>query len=489
MRAVKSLLRERRTVFCLLCCLCKQQPVASFVASSRLFRVTNNNNNSRHNYYSTTKSTAASLEGAIRDAYLAGETDGILELAKTMNLQDLDPDDLIDASVDAAKQNKAMASGIINAWIGACCLVNDDDDEDKLNDGAELAWSLLRSYDEVTESTGLVPDIVTLSLVYSALTTRHPLQSNAQQNFGRADAVLERASRWSKKKGGGKRRKSLAATKRQPQQDACAARNAQDEIQKHWPGFQVLDETPHYVVLSKPSGMVCFHKHKTTSGKLTSSRLKRIKKGGNNNNNNKYIDVSLEDLLLAYNVPLSTLNPEGRGLVHRIDRGTSGCIVLAKTDDMHARLVSEFFLRRVQKRYRAVVWSGQPSLANEKGILDTPVGGHPAKSSYRVLRHLFDQEKTCAATELELSTFTGRKHQVRVHCANELNQPILLDPIYGNDKEWEGLLGKTTHLLPSKKNQRLFFLHASSLIIPAMGINARAPVPEWWEPVLDDLTK
>ena len=302
-----------------------------------------------------------SLTTRIRDAYTTRETDGILELASTTLLwEDYSPQQVIESSLDAFPNNKGRTAGIINAWIGSCM-------EETQGRGAQYAMQLLDAYDSVSDEFQIYPDIVTYSLLYSILIQEEEYQEMARD-------VLERAQRASKKKAGSKRRRELAAARRRPFV-SCAT--VQDELQELYGcDFQVLQETNDFVVVSKPSGMVCTHKHKTTAGK---------RKSLNN-------DASLVDALLDLNVPLSTLNAEGRGLVHRIDRGTSGCIVLAKTDEMHAKLVTQFFLRRAKKTYTAVVRSSKPVLID--GTIDVPVDGRPALSKYRVMntiRQWFDQ--------------------------------------------------------------------------------------------------
>ena len=109
-------------------------------------------------------------------------------------------------------------------------------------------------------------------------------------------------------------------------------------LEKKW-NIRLLQDAPEFVVLSKPSGMVCYHASQPTA----KQRRKRKE------------DISLEDCLLQSGLPLSNLNEKGRGLVHRLDRGTSGCMVLAKTNRMHADLMVQFFRRNVQKSYQALV--------------------------------------------------------------------------------------------------------------------------------------
>ena len=374
----------------------------------------------------------ASLTCRIRDAYESGETDGILELANaTTSLRDYSPQEILESSVEAANNNKRWAAGMINAWIGACF------DRD---DGAELAQELLQAYDDVADEIEMYPDIVTLSLVYSIF-----CQEDAYHEV--AQSVLERAQRMSKKIGGSKRRKELAAARRRG--PAVRAKDIERKLQiLYGPEFQVLQETDDFVVLSKPSGVVCYHKHKTSVGKAYA---------GTRGRNDKKVDVSLVDALLQQNVSLSTLNAEGRGLVHRIDRGTSGCIVLAKTDDMHAKLLSLLFLRRAKKGYTAIVSTPTHATMEPEGEIAIPVDGRPAKSLYSVLERYEN-----GTAKLWIETLTGRKHQVRVHCAKGLCAPILLDPIYADSTEEDAVDGR-------------FLLHASSLCIPDYEINVQAP--------------
>lgn len=388
----------------------------------------------------------AALSSRIRDAYESGETDGILELAGTLSLQDYSPQELVVDSLEAAKGNKGQAAGMINAWVGAC-----HDTE------PALALQLLEAYDDISDEVRVYPDVVTLSLVYSALCRVPEYEEVAAE-------IMDRARKLSKKLGGSKRRRALAASRRKGPGVMC--KGAEEDIQQLCGlDFRVLRETEELVVLSKPSGMVCFHRRATTAGKV-----RKRKKGQNDTNR----DVSLVDALVSHNVPLSTLNSEARGLVHRIDRGTSGCIVLAKTDDMHAKLLTQFFLRRAKKRYIAVVSSSTMELECH-GEINSPVDGRPAKSRYSLLgRHGSD------AVSLEVETFTGRKHQVRVHCAQGLDSPILLDPIYAEGFDYPPAIACWAD------NQR-FFLHASSLAIPDYDVDVHAPLPTWWEEAIPEI--
>jgi 23S rRNA-/tRNA-specific pseudouridylate synthase len=152
------------------------------------------------------------------------------------------------------------------------------------------------------------------------------------------------------------------------------------------------------------------------------------------------------------------------GVVHRLDRGTSGALVLAKTDRAHAALVVSFFRRRPTKTYLCVV-VGSPSrdqphdvavAGNDErlmegrataapsrdckqasGVLSLPLDGLPAVSRWKLREEFFleggsspDAERIPNAALLEVETFTGRRHQVRRHVSSGLGCPIALDPLY-----------------------------------------------------------
>jgi len=127
---------------------------------------------------------------------------------------------------------------------------------------------------------------------------------------------------------------------------------------------------------------------------------------------------------------------ERPGIVHRLDKGTSGCIVVAKTDFAHQSLVAQFKSRGVKKIYRAVCWG---KFAQPSGRIETVIGrsernrqkmsarvarGRQAVTDYRVLKQFAE------FTLVELHIHTGRTHQIRVHMAH-IGHPVVGDATYG----------------------------------------------------------
>jgi 23S rRNA pseudouridine1911/1915/1917 synthase len=145
---------------------------------------------------------------------------------------------------------------------------------------------------------------------------------------------------------------------------------------------------------------------------------------------------TLVNALLHHARGLSSIGGVERpGIVHRLDRDTSGVLVVALNDRAHRDLAAQFKSRRVEKVYEALVW-GRPRATS--GIVDQPIGRHPAVrvrmavrrdgrpsvSRWRILRAFGP------ATLLEVRPETGRTHQIRVHLAH-LGHPVVGDPLYG----------------------------------------------------------
>ena len=443
------------------------------------------------------------LTNILKEAYDDRDTDGVLEIMQASQIveQLSNGDDtaavankLVTAAMNAADAKKNLVA-ILNAILASCCGALND----SVNNYPQISMAILDLIDrmhDADESTMIKPDLVTLSLVYYSLCHRSHQES--------AQLILERAERMSKKEAGSSRRRALAAERRKGSNIVLDVKEAENKLQSlYGPDIHILQETDDLIVFSKPSGQVCYHNRKTSAGKISASRKKKkglaaLAASDDDDNDGSKIDISLEDALLDMKFPLSTLNPVARGIVHRLDRGTSGCICLAKTNDAHMKLIASFFLRRASKKYLALVPLSSP--LEREGVIDALVDGKSACSKYRVLSEYYGEGENQGAALLEVETYTGRKHQVRVHCSM-MGNPIFLDPLYSPVQSPRRKLQKENERKKSQKAdhsevpkqclpkvisdlgmtpQERFFLHAHTLSIPELNVDVQAPIPLWW---------
>jgi 23S rRNA pseudouridine1911/1915/1917 synthase len=193
---------------------------------------------------------------------------------------------------------------------------------------------------------------------------------------------------------------------------------------------------------------------------------------------------TLVNALLHHFGKLSSVGGEMRpGIVHRLDKATSGLIVVAKTDEAHRRLASQFVRRQVRKKYLALVHGW---LKQERGTISSSIsrdrvrrtrmttrtaGGREAITHYSVQRRLESQYGRF--TLLDVKIDTGRTHQIRVHLAS-LRHPVVGDTLYGAPRE---LGNKKASTLSLPRN----FLHAAVLEFqhPRTGepLSFSAPLP------------
>ncbi|GAA1671744.1 RluA family pseudouridine synthase [Microbacterium lacus] len=154
---------------------------------------------------------------------------------------------------------------------------------------------------------------------------------------------------------------------------------------------------------------------------------------------------------------------ERQGIVHRLDVGTSGLMVVAKTERAYTALKRAFKEREVEKIYHAVVQGHPDPLA---GTIDAPIGRHPSHSwKFAVtpdgkdsVTHYETLEAFRRAALLEIHLETGRTHQIRVHMAAH-RHPCVGDPLYGGDPTLAARLGLTRQWLHARQ---LLFLHPAT---------------------------
>lgn len=149
---------------------------------------------------------------------------------------------------------------------------------------------------------------------------------------------------------------------------------------------------------------------------------------------------TLVNALLHHSPSLSLINGEGRqGIVHRIDKDTSGLLVIAKNDDAHLALAAQLKKRTMLRKYVALVHG---ELAHQAGTIDAPIGRDPlnrklfavtATNSKEAITHFTVLEMFKDYTLVELKLHTGRTHQIRVHM-KFIEHPLVGDPLYGRSK-------------------------------------------------------
>ena len=196
-------------------------------------------------------------------------------------------------------------------------------------------------------------------------------------------------------------------------------------------------------------------------------------------------DTLVNGLLYAMGDSLSGINGELRpGIVHRIDKDTSGLLAIAKNDLAHTVLASQLKDHSMARTYEAVVCG---SFKEDRGTVDAPIGRHPTdrkkmcvtqRNSKSAVTHWEVVERFRGYTHIRCRLETGRTHQIRVHMAY-IGHPILGDTVYGHKKPE---LGQDSQCL-----------HAGALCFrhPRDGrpVMVFAPLPDYFQSVLDKLRK
>ncbi|HPF18452.1 MAG: RluA family pseudouridine synthase [Bacillota bacterium] len=161
-------------------------------------------------------------------------------------------------------------------------------------------------------------------------------------------------------------------------------------------------------------------------------------------------DGTLVNGLLYHCKNLSVINGVRRpGIVHRIDKDTTGLLVVAKTDVAHRELSRQLAEHTMERQYVSVVWFG---FNHEEGRIDAPLGRDPKNRLKRAVvpdgktavTHYKVKERLSSFTLIEAVLETGRTHQIRVHMAH-VKHPLLGDVLYGPRKQPFGLTGQVLH--------------------------------------------
>lgn len=230
------------------------------------------------------------------------------------------------------------------------------------------------------------------------------------------------------------------------------------EIKAQEISFQVVYEDADLIVVNKPQGMVVHPAAGNYQGTLVNA-------------------------LLHYCRDLSGINGVLRpGIVHRIDKDTSGLLMVAKNDFAHLGLAEQIKKHAITRIYRAIVHG---SVAEPAGVIDAPIGRHPVqrkkmavvlKNAKRAVTHYRVLERFAGYTFIEARLETGRTHQIRVHMSY-LGYPVVGDPLYGPRKGNFDLKGQALH------GAVLGFHH------PRTGkyLEFEAPLPPYFQELLDRL--
>ena len=170
------------------------------------------------------------------------------------------------------------------------------------------------------------------------------------------------------------------------------------------------------------------------------------------------------------------------GIVHRIDKDTTGSIIICKNDEAHRKIAQQLKEHSITRKYRAIVYG---RIMEEEGTVNAPIGRHPTdrkkmaineKNGKPAVTHYNVLERFDKYTYIECQLETGRTHQIRVHMTS-IGHPLLGDEVYGNAKCPFKLEGQTLHAMT------IGFIH------PTTGeyVEYEAPLPEYFEHLLQIL--
>ncbi len=225
--------------------------------------------------------------------------------------------------------------------------------------------------------------------------------------------------------------------------------------------LDILYEDKDVLIVNKPKDMVVHPAAGHTSGTLVNAIMHHCKGD------------------------LSGINGEIRpGIVHRIDKDTTGALIICKNDNAHNFIAEQISVHSVNRRYVGIV---QGVIKDDEGTIHTQIArsktdrkkmcvvkenGREAITHYKVL------ERFKNATFVEFKLETGRTHQIRVHMSY-LKHPLLGDSVYGSEKTAKGYQGQTLHA------KTIGFIHPTTKEY----LEIQAPIPEYFQKLLEKLRK
>lgn len=224
--------------------------------------------------------------------------------------------------------------------------------------------------------------------------------------------------------------------------------------------IDIIYEDEDLLVVNKPKGMVVHPAAGNYSGTLVNA------------------------IMYHCGTSLSGINGVMRpGILHRIDKNTSGLLIVAKNDKSHNFLASQIKEHSFTREYEAVVYG---NLKGDSGTVDAPIGRHPVKrkqmavtdkNSKNAVTHYEVAERFGEFTHLKLRLETGRTHQIRVHMSY-IGHPIAGDEVYGPKKVITKLCGQCLHA------RKIGFIHPNGKYM-----EFSSPLPDYFEAFLKECRK
>ena len=224
--------------------------------------------------------------------------------------------------------------------------------------------------------------------------------------------------------------------------------------------LDVVYEDEHLLVVNKPRGMVVHPAAGHADGTLVNALLHHCK--------GKLSGIN------------GVLRP---GIVHRLDKDTSGLLIVAKTDEAHRHLAEQIRVHSFTRRYRAVVWGHfkEPAFT-----VDAPIARSPkdrqrmavVEGGRQAITHVEVQREFKEHSLVQLTLETGRTHQIRVHM-QYMGHPVLGDLVYAPKRPDHGLQGQCLHA------EHIAFIHP----VDGRQIALTAPLPAYFEAVVEKLSR